>query len=181
MQAAAKTTRISSDLERRVRASLGAAQFDRLVDSESTEPLVERLLTQLMEHYRVTRSEGDFCLIFDLGAPLLLRRIRMRLRRYGCDLDEADVLQETLLNVYRYPDRFSCERDGAFKAWTGAILENAVRRLMKKRLRRRARFEDASELLEDAPADGRSDPVRLAADQEQRLELTKTYLVLLAA
>jgi RNA polymerase sigma factor (sigma-70 family) len=172
---------VPAALERRLRVCLGDELVDRLFGASSSEPLAERLMTQVMERFRRSRAESDFAVLFDLAAPVLQRRIRHRLRRYACEVDEGDVLQETLLNVYRYPDHFRCARDGAFKAWSSAILENALRRLMRGQRRRRQRFEEAGELLEATAADTRSDPVRLASDQESRWALGQSYLILLLA
>lgn len=190
LQAPAPTTSASpepvgaslpADLQRRLRSCLGAKRLAAIHRSASGEPLAERLMTQVMERFRQTRAERDFGLLFDLAAPVLQRRIRQRLHRYTCDVDEADVLQETLLNIYRYPQHFRCARDGAFKAWSGAILENALRRLVRRQQRRRQHYEEIGELLESAAADSRSDPVRQASDEESRGALGQSYIIFLAA
>ena len=37
-----------------------------------------------------------------------------------------DILQEVFVNVYRYPHRFNCEREDAFRVWTATIVRNTV-------------------------------------------------------
>ena len=141
----------------------------------------ESLMTALMEAYRRARSAAAFDQLVRVASPVLLRRIRHRLRRSGCDLDEADVLQETLVNVYRYPDHFRCDRNGAFKAWSGAILENAIRRLLRRRSMHRELYEGGNELLEATPDRVESDPLLQASAHEDQDALLRTWRVLLLA
>jgi RNA polymerase sigma factor (sigma-70 family) len=141
----------------------------------------EVLMTALMERFRLTRSAQAFEQLFAVAGPILMRRIRHRLRRSGCDIDEADVLQETLVNVYRYPDHFRCEKDGAFKAWSGAILENAIRRLLRRRVQHRELFEGGNDLLDATPGRIDADPAVLASAHEDHRQLARSWAILLAA
>jgi RNA polymerase sigma factor (sigma-70 family) len=170
---------VQTDLDRRIRSCLGAEEMDRIEHAPTREASEERACTRLMEQFRRTRSEAAFGLLFELAGPSMLRRIRRRLHRYGSNIDESDVLQEVFLNVYRYPDRFRSEREAAFRAWSGAIVENSIRRLARK-LRSHG-TEVSNELLELTPASPGLDPMRVAASEEDGDALERTLLILMAA
>jgi DNA-directed RNA polymerase specialized sigma24 family protein len=56
------------------------------------------------------------------------------------------VLQEVFFNIYRYPHRFDCERDDAFRVWTATIVRNTVLKHLRSLSRSgaaRSRFEDS--------------------------------------
>jgi RNA polymerase sigma factor (sigma-70 family) len=167
------------DLLQRISACLGSGEWDRLAATPSKELLADRISTRLMDQFRRTRSELAFALLFELERPAMLRRIRRRLRGYGSPVDESDVLQEVFLNVYRYPDRFRSEREGAFRAWSGAIVENSIRRLSRRQ--RSGRMETSNDLLEMMPASPVLDPFRVASSEEDEGVLERTFLLLMVA
>ena len=47
-------------------------------------------------------------------------------------MDPNEVWQDTIVNIYRYPDRFLATRPGAFAAWSSTIVDNAIRRLLRR-------------------------------------------------
>ena len=67
-----------------------------------------------MDVYRTSRDQQVFEALVAWTAPQLRTRIRARLRTLGCALDPSEVWQDTIVNVYRYPDRFLASRPGAF-------------------------------------------------------------------
>ncbi len=90
------------------------------------------LATALMDTYRRSRKSEVFEGLVIWASPQLRVRIRSRLRSLGALLDPNEVLQDTLVNIYRYPDRFLASRPGAFAAWSSVIVDNAIRRLLRR-------------------------------------------------
>lgn len=91
------------------------------------------LATRLMDLFRRTGSGEAFEALVGLVRESLLRRVRLRSRQLGADLDPEELLQDTLINVYRYPDRFEASWPGAFRAWSSTIVDNAIRRHLRRR------------------------------------------------
>lgn len=100
---------------------------------EAAAPAEDALATCSMDLFRRTRDREVFEGLVALVRPGLLRRIRMRTRHLGAALDADEVLQDVLVNIYRYPDRFDAARAGAFRAWSAMIVDNSIRRQMRRR------------------------------------------------
>jgi len=94
----------------------------------------EVLATLLMDLYRQTKSSEVFEALVRLTRAALLQRVRVRTRYQGDRIDGGELLQEALINIYRYPDRFDASRPGAFRAWSSTIVDNAVRRHLRRPL-----------------------------------------------
>ena len=75
------------------------------------------LATALMDCYRQTRDSEVFEGLVRWVNPQLRARVRARMRSLGAMHDPSEVLQDTIVNIYRYPDRFVGSRPGAFWAW----------------------------------------------------------------
>ena len=103
-------------------------EHDRPSDCESPEALA----TAIMDLYRRTGSDEAFELLVRLSKDRLRRRVRARTRYLGDRVDADELLQDAFINIYRYPDRFNASRPGAFKAWSSTIVDNAVRRHMRR-------------------------------------------------
>ena len=86
------------------------------------------LATALMDLFRATGDPDAFDCLVQWAAPQLIARVRSRLRSLGAAHDPHEVLQDVIVNIYRYPDRFLASRPGAFAAWSSTIVDNAVRR-----------------------------------------------------
>lgn len=118
----------------RALALLGQNPADPSLALPSTDPAGAdaALATSLMDLYRRTSDADVFdCLVKWVG-PQLQLRIRSRLRGMGAMFDAQEILQDTIVNIYRYPDRFLASRAGAFAAWSSTIVDNAIRRHMRR-------------------------------------------------
>lgn len=134
--------------------------------------------TALMDLYRETGSRDVFEALVEVALPQLQARVRSRLRTLGSLLDPQEVLQDTLVNVYRYPDRFLASRPGAFAAWSSTIVDNVIRRA----LRQRGRTEVVAtpiEMLLQATDHNAIAPDRQAADHEEACATAHAYTLLL--
>jgi len=89
--------------------------------------------TALMDLFRRTGDAEVFDCLVQCAGPQLFTRVRSRLRSLGAQFDPQEVLQDTIVNIYRYPDRFDASRPGAFAAWSSTIVDNAIRRLLRQR------------------------------------------------
>lgn len=92
----------------------------------------DRDATQLMDQFRQTGSAEAFERLFKLTAGQLMRRVRRRVRYAGDHLDPHEMLQDAFVNIFRYPDRFDPSRPAAFRAWATTIVDNTVRRHLRR-------------------------------------------------
>ena len=88
--------------------------------------------TRLMARFRKTGSPAVFEELFKLTSAQLMRRVRQQVRFAGDHLDPHELLQDTFVNIFRYPDRFDPHRPGAFRAWATTIVDNTVRRHLRR-------------------------------------------------
>ena len=138
----------------------------------------DHIATALMDLYRRSGSADTFDLLVKLTRDQLLRRVRLRIQCLGVRVDPHELLQDALVNMFRYPDRFDGRRPGAFRAWSAAIVDNAVRR----HLRRSRSGPDVVlrpfEVLAREPY-RRAGPAAQAANAEDCLRAARAWSVLL--
>jgi RNA polymerase sigma factor (sigma-70 family) len=156
-------------------AGLLAIVDDRARAGESVR---DALSTRLMEVFRLRTSRGAFGLLYELNSQHLLTQVASCLRRYGSKSDPRDVLQEVFFNVYRYPHRFNCEREDAFRVWSAMIVRNTVLKHLRSQ-GRGGRVEVPFEDLSDQPAVRTTSPLRGAIDRESARECGRVYLTYL--
>ena len=94
---------------------LAAARRVLAGTEEGSDAQRDALSTQLMEIFRLHQSRAAFGQLYELNRRPLLQQVAARLRRYHSKADPNDVLQEVFVNIYRYPHRFNCARDDAFR------------------------------------------------------------------
>jgi hypothetical protein len=97
----------------------------------------------------------------------LLARVRQKLRTLGSSFDAAEVLQDAIINVYRYPAKFDASRAGAFAAWSTAIVDNAIRRQLRQRKVGVPMSLTPSEVLEQHASASAVSPDQEAEDHEE--------------
>lgn len=174
-----RLTRIRPKLEE-MKLEAGEAIFEHVragLDDESRDAELRRDLvsTRLMEAFRSHQSRTAFACLYELNAAHLYQQVASRLRRYRCRADALDVLQEVFFNVYRYPHRFNCERDDAFRVWTATIVRNTVLKHLRS-LSRSGRGEVALDDLSDPRDLTATEPVRDAIDDESAQDCRRVYL-----
>lgn len=136
--------------------------------------------TGLMEAWRRHRDPACFDALARLAEPVLLARARARVRAAGCRIDPAEVVQDTLVNVCRYPQQFHADRPGAFAAWSTTILENVIRRQLRRNHMGRPIRLLEDELLAQHADDRTVGPEREAEAAEERERLGTTWVMFLA-
>lgn len=158
------------------------AEFDlagatSILDDGERSPEARRDLvsTRLMEVFRISGNRTAFSCLYELNAAHLYQQVVARLRRYRARADALDVLQEVFFNVYRYPHRFNCERDDAFRVWTATIVRNTVLKHLRS-LSRSGRGEVALDELSEPRDTVTAEPSRGVIDDESQLECTRVYL-----
>ncbi|MSR60845.1 MAG: RNA polymerase sigma factor [Planctomycetes bacterium] len=171
--------RIRPKLEeiRREAGAFDAQSILSVLDDAGREVDARRDLisTRLMEVFRLHQSRAAFSCLYELNAAHLYQQVAARLRRYRCRADALDVLQEVFFNIYRYPHRFNCERDDAFRVWTATIVRNTVLKYLRS-LSRSGRGEVALDELSEPKDAGAAEPIRGVIDDESALECTRVYL-----
>lgn len=92
----------------------------------------DALATALMDVFRTSGSREVFDCLVQLTAPQLMARVRSRVRYLGDHLDPQEMLQDAYINIYRYPDKFDARRPSAFAAWSSTIVDNTIRRHLRR-------------------------------------------------
>ncbi len=148
----------------------------RRLEGEGDEGFENRIGTGLMALYRDTRSERVFEALYGFARPAVLLWIRGLLRRNRSRLDPAELLQDTFVNVYRYPSAFREDHAGSFRVWVRTIAGNIVRRACSSK--RRVSFQELPEGLQE-PEDLRESPVLSAEADEQQTILRSAWVIFL--
>lgn len=143
---------------------------------ESSEAFDQRLATALMALYRDTRSQVVFEALYEIARPSVKAWISSLLRRYRSRLDPAELLQDTFINVYRYPTAFRDERDASFRVWVRTIAGNRLRRALAPQ--RGLFLQEFPEGAMDL-GDLRACPARLAETDEQSALLHSAWRLFL--
>lgn len=174
----------SSERERiRTRAlSMLTRSGGSLSDDELQTPNGDAALaTALMDLFRRTRGDEAFdCLVAWTG-PQLRARVRSRLRTLGAMLDPGEVWQDTIVNIYRYPDRFLATRPGAFAAWSSTIVDNAIRRHLRRSKRDLGMSLRDPEILQEQADAAAREPSLVAQDHEECRVTASAFGVVLQA
>ena len=160
------------------RAELG--RIDGILDdaARNAESVRDAVSTRLMEAFRLHSGRGTFGLLYELNSAHLLIQVSSCLRRYGSRTDPRDVLQEVFFNVYRYPHRFNCERDDAFRVWSAMIVRNTVLKHLRS-TGRAGRTETPFEDLSDQAEVRGAGPLSGAIEKEDARECGRVYLTYL--
>jgi RNA polymerase sigma-70 factor (ECF subfamily) len=138
----------------------------------------DALATRLMEVFRVHKSRAAFGLLYELFRQHLLVQVASRLRRYQSKADPHDVLQEVFVNIYRYPHRFDCAREDAFRVWTSTIVRNTVLKHLRS-LSRSGRAEIPFEDVPEQPELRGREPLKGVIESESARECGRVYLTYL--
>lgn len=142
----------------------------------SGEEVENRVGTLLMALYRDTRSEEIFEALYSFSGPAVLRWIRSLLRKGLGHLDASELLQDTFVNVYRYPGSFREDHAGSYRVWVRTIAGNIVRRASSKHAP--VLFQELPEGLRE-PADDRAGPELQAVAGEQSAKLRQAWVLFL--
>ena len=132
------------------------------------------LATALMNLFRCSRSREVFDTLVELTQDQLEARVRARTRGIGPSVDPLELLQDTFISIYSYPDRFDASDPNAFRAWSSTIVDNAVRRYLRKSRSGPNIRLSPMEILAEEPEPG-AGPVGLAIHGEESRSLQKTF------
>jgi RNA polymerase sigma factor (sigma-70 family) len=146
--------------------------------ARSADSVRDSVSTRLMESFRLQAGRATFGLLYELNCAHLLTQVSSCLRRYGSRTDPRDVLQEVFFNVYRYPHRFNCEREDAFRVWSAMIVRNTVLKHLRSH-GRSGHSETPFEDLSDQPEVRNSGPLGGAIEKEALRECGRVYLTYL--
>ncbi len=136
-------------------------------------------LTFLMVRYARSGRREDFDLLAKEAMTFLRNRVCMEISQYRDRLPEDEVLQETLLNIYRYGKSFRPRGPRAFEAWSSRIVRNVVVRFLG---RGGGPICFLAEIEEDgSPAPPEADPFQRVLLRETRRHLRRRFALLLCA
>src|SRR6185369_8018497 len=93
--------------------------------------------TELMVRFRERRGPEEFQALYDGTRAGLLAWIAGQVRLRGLTDDPVDLLQDTFVNIYRYPRGFRDERASSFRVWSRRIATNVCRRAASRGSTRR--------------------------------------------
>ncbi len=136
-----------------------------------------RIGTRMMALYRDTRDPACFEALYTFARPALLRWIRSLLTRELAHLDPAELLQDTFVNVYRYPAAFREDHPASFRVWVRTIAGNVLRRATTRRPRLLTQ-ELSPEVSE--PEDRAACPLLRAEHGEESRHLRATWILFLS-
>lgn len=156
--------------------SMGVGVATRIAPDTATDA---GLSTALMDLFRRTAAAEVFECLARWVAPQLYLRIRSRLRTLGAQYDPHEILQDTLVNIYRYPDRFLPSRPGAFAAWSSTIVDNTIRRQLRRGRRTADVTISSPDLLQQYADHGAREPSLQAQDHEECKCTLSAYSLLL--
>ncbi len=142
---------------------------------ESADQHQARAETCLMARFRDARGEAEFEALYRSSEPTIRRFVLMALGSRSGRFDAQELVQDVFVNIYRYATRFRDEHPFSFRAWAQMVCRNVVRRAMTPR--RDPSFSDLSEALAE-PEDARAGPLQLADEDEQWLDLSRAWLLL---
>ena len=142
---------------------------------ESTDQYENRVGTALMALYRDTRDPAAFEALYSFTRPSVQLWILSLLGREPSQLDPAEILQDTFVNVYRYPGAFREEHGGSFRVWVRTIAGNVVRRGTLKRARSHQQELEVAADLEDRG----SGPAQVISDEDESQHLRRAWILLL--
>jgi RNA polymerase sigma-70 factor (ECF subfamily) len=151
-------------------------QLDRS-QGETLDQYENRMGTRLMALYRDSRETDCFEALYSFARPAVLHWIRGLLSRGLAHLDPTELLQDTFVNVYRYPSAFREDHAGSFRVWVRTIAGNIVRRASSPRAR--LSFQELPEGLQE-PEDLSGNPAATAMEEEQEARLRRAWLLFLA-
>ncbi|MEQ1633329.1 MAG: sigma-70 family RNA polymerase sigma factor [Planctomycetota bacterium] len=133
------------------------------------------LATLLMDEFRRSRDGEVFETLVALVGPQLFARVRRKLRTLDAGFDPHEVLQDAIINIYRYPDRFAASRPGAFAAWSTTIVDNAIRRQLRQRKSGVPLSLSPTEVLTQHACETALSPAQEAQDHEECLQTAAAY------
>jgi RNA polymerase sigma-70 factor (ECF subfamily) len=146
------------------------------LSEESPEDCEARLETALMAAFRDSGRQDGFEALYEYArGPLLAWIVSLAGRRR--EVDPAEVLQDTFVNVYRYAQSFRDDGPRSFRVWSRTIAGNLIRRTRAPR--GRCSLQAMPEGLQE-PGDGRAGPPEELALGEEGSNLARAWLLLLA-
>ncbi len=157
----------------------GSLDQDSLDQEAKEQPDGDALATRLMDEYRRSRSREVFDELIRLTHDQLLARVRSRVRFLANGVDPEELLQDTIINIYRYPDRFDASRSGAFRAWSSMIVDNSVRRYLRNQRTGVDLAYVPVEMLSQEPDHVTADPALRAAQDEMSRQMAGTFSIFL--
>jgi RNA polymerase sigma factor (sigma-70 family) len=128
-----------------------------------------------MSLYRDSRDPAVFEALYAFARRGVEQWIASLLGRELLHLDPAEILQDTFVNVYRYPGAFREDHCGSFRVWVRTIAGNVVRRCSGAR-HRSAQLE----LLESPePVDRSGGPIQTILEEDESQQLRRAWILLL--
>ncbi len=136
--------------------------------------------TTLLADFAASQDPQRFNELAELADPFLRRRAGIELLRVGASIDEQEVVQETLLNIYRYAHTFRPNVPHAFSTWACTVVRNVVLRFLRRR--KSWRVVSLEELQGfDVSDETLTDPARGLLEEEERSALSRCFSLYLLA
>jgi RNA polymerase sigma factor (sigma-70 family) len=151
----------------------------RPLDPPSPVESFDERATRWMDDFRRTGSPERFEALAQHVHGMLLNRARNRCRYAAEWLDPHEVVQDTLVNIYRYPDRFEPRQPNAFRIWAARILDNVVRRRLRDERNRPPLALYPTERFAAETDPSTTDPAQAAIVSESEAGTRAAYLMFL--
>jgi RNA polymerase sigma factor (sigma-70 family) len=128
----------------------------------------------LMEEFTSTGDMETYSILYQLNVRSFTNIIRKRLAGFLHLLSPADVLQEVFLSIYRYPSHFRNENERSFCNWSYSIINNTIRRKLKKTRVKTVDIDAVANILED---ETRPAPLNKVIITEEIMRLRRLYSI----
>lgn len=136
----------------------------------------EWLGTRLMALWRDRRRPEIFEALYAHSQASVAAWIRSLLAKQRSRLDSRELLQDTFVNVFRYPNSFRDEHPKSFRVWVRTIAGNLIKRAKRPTALRAVEYPEGWQ----EPADGRRGPADQLAIADESLEMRKAWSLFLA-
>ncbi|MEX1026012.1 MAG: sigma-70 family RNA polymerase sigma factor [Planctomycetota bacterium] len=158
----------------RVLAQLRAAGGDSFAD-EDEDARANRLGTRLMALWRDERSKESFEALYRVSHVAVRQWIQGLLGSNPRGLDPREVLQDTFVNVFRYPNSFRDDHAGSFRVWVRTIAGNQIRRACRPPALAAGAYPEGW----NEPADRHAGPVESLVGMDERLRMGSAWRLFL--
>ena len=150
---------------------------ERIREIEADDFSVNRLSSTLMDVFRLHGSAEAYTLIYELNYRSFFLIVFSKVRYYRNFLDPKDILQDVFLSIYRYPHKFRCGKENAFRNWSFSIIRNTILKHLNARKSSEFSTELLSEIIEDKDV---VNPLAALSEAETLQTVKKFYLTCLS-
>lgn len=159
----------------KIQALLESSLQEESAAPDSPERLEQWVATRLMALWRDKRTSDVFEALYSFSQASVISWIRSLLSKQRSGLDAREVLQDTFVNVFRYPKSFRDEHVGSFRVWVRTIAGNLIKRAKRPSALRAVEYPEGWQ----EPADSRTGPAEEVAMGDEAVRMRAAWQLFL--